>query len=382
MKYSDFYSAYENKLRGSVTDVTEKLEFYDGLLDEIMDRFSDCNLLDIGCGRGEWLTKCSDLGINAHGIDHNHNMFNLPQEKGINIKYGEVLDILKTFESNSFQIISSFHLISHISFDTFLEIVEECKRLLVPSGVLILEMPSIDNILVSSRDFYLDPNQVTHFHPETIIFALNYFKFTDTKYFLLKNQLYNQYGMDSINNVLNGAAINVSIISTYTTSQEDFSLLDNNLNWINNLDTAKNTFQICNIYDKSIENKILKLSQQSDQMLKLSKQIGLLSSQVNILFTAYDKIFTSFPLKLYRKFKSLLHYILSFSFKIIKLFVSKILKIYFMQKVYLRISKFFMKKKFNSYINTEHDKYLTNFFRSDSRSTVIISDIKSKLNIK
>ena len=64
MKYSDFYLAFEDKFRGSSKDVNEKLVFYDGLLQEIIARFSECNLLDIGCGRGEWLIKCTDLGIN------------------------------------------------------------------------------------------------------------------------------------------------------------------------------------------------------------------------------------------------------------------------------------------------------------------------------
>ena len=112
-------------------------------------------------------------------------MLDICLEQGLNIKYGEALEILKTFENNSFHIISSFHFIEHISFDMFLEILEECKRILVPSGVLILETPSIDNILVSLKDFYLDPTHITHVHPETVIFALNYFQFTDSKYFLM-----------------------------------------------------------------------------------------------------------------------------------------------------------------------------------------------------
>ena len=76
MKYSKFYLAFENKFRGSSLDVNEKLVFYDGLLEEISSRFSPCQLLDIGCGRGEWLAKCSDLGINSIGIDNNDSMFN------------------------------------------------------------------------------------------------------------------------------------------------------------------------------------------------------------------------------------------------------------------------------------------------------------------
>ena len=117
MKYSDFYLAFEEKFRGSSQDLNEKLVFYDGLLQEIILRFSNCNLLDIGCGRGEWLMKCKELGINSIGIDKNQSMFNFCLEKGLNIKYGDALEILKTFENNSFHIISSFHCIEHIPFE-------------------------------------------------------------------------------------------------------------------------------------------------------------------------------------------------------------------------------------------------------------------------
>ena len=57
MKYSDFYLAFENECRGSSFDVNQKLVFYDDLLQEVRRRFIHCSLLDIGCGRGEWLLK-------------------------------------------------------------------------------------------------------------------------------------------------------------------------------------------------------------------------------------------------------------------------------------------------------------------------------------
>ena len=369
MKYSDFYLAFEDKFRGSSKDVNEKLVFYDGLLQEIISRFSECNLLDIGCGRGEWLIKCTDLGINSIGIDNNKSMLDICLEQGLNIKYGEALEILKTFENNSFHIISSFHFIEHISFDMFLEILEECKRILVPSGVLILETPSIDNILVSLKDFYLDPTHITHVHPETVIFALNYFQFTDSKYFLMNASSHQKYGIDSINNVLNGAGLDVSIIATYQSNTADKSLLDKSLTWINELDTAKNTFETSNTYDMLIDQKIL----------KLTKQINLLDRKVDTLFYTYNKIFNSLPFKLLRKFKSYIHYIKAISLKIIKSSMSKILKIYLLERVYRKVSKIFYNNKFNSLVNNDNDQYLKEFFQSDSRSMDILSDIKSKL---
>ena len=368
MKYSDFYLAFENKFRGSSLDVNGKLVFYDGLLEEISSRFIHCNLLDIGCGRGEWLAKCSDLGINSIGIDNNDSMFNTCKRQGLNIKYGEALDILKTLENNSFHIISSFHFIEHISFSMFLEILEECKRLLIPGGVLIFETPSIDNILVSSKDFYLDPTHVSHIHPETVIFALNYFKFTESKYFLINKPLYQKYGDDSIYNILNGAGLDVSIIASYNVNPQAVSIFDQSLNWINNLKTSKNTFEKSNEYDNLINNKII----------DLSRRIDFLNNQLDTLFRIYEKFFNSFPLKVLRKIKAVTHLIKAICVKIFKISISKILKIYLLEKAYLKIFKLFFKDKLDLYAHSKNDSYLKKFFQSNPRSKEILLDIKSK----
>ena len=58
MKDSEFYLAFENNFRGTSDSINNKLDFYDGLLNEVLSRFPKCSLLDIGSGRGEWLLKC------------------------------------------------------------------------------------------------------------------------------------------------------------------------------------------------------------------------------------------------------------------------------------------------------------------------------------
>ena len=386
MKYSEFYLAFENEFRGSSLDVQEKLAFYDDLLQEVSTRFIHCSLLDIGCGRGEWLLKCKGLGINSVGIDSNDSMFNICRDKGLNIKYGEAIDILKTIENNSFHIISSFHFIEHISFNMFLEILEECKRILIPGGVLIFETPSIDNILVSAKDFYLDPTHVTHMHPETIIFALKYFKFTESKYFLINKPSYQKYGSDSINSVINGAGLDVSIIASYNINNETLSIFDQSLNWINKLNVSKNTFEISNQYDSLINEKLLKLYSAIDQLSSkienLSSKIKLLDKQIEPLLNVYEKIFNSLPLKVYRKIKSLTHLIKAVFVRLSKLLLSKALKIYLFEKVYFKIDKFLFQNKLDLYTNAKNNIYLNKLFESTPRSEQILLDLKTKTQTK
>ena len=54
-----FYLDFENNFRGSRDQVSKILSNYDGLIEHILDVDPQPTLLDIGCGRGEWINKCS-----------------------------------------------------------------------------------------------------------------------------------------------------------------------------------------------------------------------------------------------------------------------------------------------------------------------------------
>tara|TARA_Y100001968_G_scaffold311594_1_gene333844 strand:+ start:505 stop:1671 length:1167 start_codon:yes stop_codon:yes gene_type:complete len=385
MNYSEFYLAFENRFRGTDKSLNDKLIFYDGLLNEILYRFPNCNLLDIGSGRGEWLLKCQQLGIHSIGIDNNLNMYKYCVEKKLNVKHGDALDLLKTFEDNSFQLISSFHFIEHISFDLILEVIEQCKRLLVPGGVLILETPSIDNLLVSSKNFYLDPTHTTHIHPEAIKFALDYFNYQESNYFLLNSEKNLYLEAHQLSNLFYGAAQDVTIISRMS-HPTDKSIFDENLNWLQNLSFSKNTMEIISEYDR--------LSTEKDN--NLNNQLTLLTSQVDYLMSICNRISNSLPFKSYRKLKSIINLVKSNPLQIAKVSLPFILKIKFLERIYSGLfsvlfsinthniyklrRKLFKRSSNKENLDTnQNERDLLNLFNSNLRSRDILSDIKVKL---
>ena len=62
--YTDIdYFDFENRFRGSIDSVKKAQEFY-------LEYFrGKKHVLDIGCGRGEFLSLMKDNGINAEGVD-------------------------------------------------------------------------------------------------------------------------------------------------------------------------------------------------------------------------------------------------------------------------------------------------------------------------
>jgi len=101
---SDFYLQFENKFRGSRQNIIKKLSIYDSLIELFIKENREISLLDIGCGRGEWLEKWKEIIPNSMGIEKDLNMIALCQRFGLNIIEGEAIEILKTLKSHSISV--------------------------------------------------------------------------------------------------------------------------------------------------------------------------------------------------------------------------------------------------------------------------------------
>ena len=84
------------------------------------------------------------------------------RDMGLNVIDEDALSYLKTVKDSSMGAVTGFHIIEHYGFDYLVSLFKELFRILKPGGLVILETPNPDNILVGSCNFYLDP---THNKP-------------------------------------------------------------------------------------------------------------------------------------------------------------------------------------------------------------------------
>ena len=162
---SDLDSLYvflEDNFRGSRDEIKERLKIYLPFLEKAGVGFKDSPILDIGCGRGEWLELLKEKNLNATGIDINKIMVRTCRDMGLNVIEEDALSYLKTVKDSSMGAVTGFHIIEHYGFDYLVSLFKELFRILKPGGLVILETPNPDNILVGSCNFYLDP---THNKP-------------------------------------------------------------------------------------------------------------------------------------------------------------------------------------------------------------------------
>jgi SAM-dependent methyltransferase len=158
----DFYLRFENRFRGSRSDIKERVKVYLPVIAPLKAIYPERFVVDVGCGRGEWLELLAENGWKVQGVDINQSMVEQCQALGLSALQGDAIGYLRTLESDSVAIVSGFHIAEHLPFDLLLDLFKEARRVLLPGGMLILETPNPENILVGSCTFYMDP---THGNP-------------------------------------------------------------------------------------------------------------------------------------------------------------------------------------------------------------------------
>jgi SAM-dependent methyltransferase len=176
-----YYLAFEDANRGSQESVMAKLAVYDDWFASLMAaRVQSLHaVVDIGCGRGEWLSYVTKKGFDAVGVDMNSVMVNVCLQRGFDAYCTDALSFLRSLPTGSVTAVTGFHVIEHVPFDYLFALVAESYRVLAEGGAVLFETPNPENVLVGSHTFYHD---FTHRHPITptaISFLLKHQGFID-----------------------------------------------------------------------------------------------------------------------------------------------------------------------------------------------------------
>ncbi|MDY6929815.1 MAG: class I SAM-dependent methyltransferase [Pseudomonadota bacterium] len=157
-----FYRDFEDRYRGSRELIFRRLSAYLPFLRPLKTVDSIQRAFDFGCGRGEWLELIQQNGFKATGVDLDDGMLESCRERGLDTEKADLIEYLNSLEPESCVLVSAFHVVEHIRFEDLRRFVQGGLRVLKPGGLLIMETPNPDNILVATRNFYLDP---THRKP-------------------------------------------------------------------------------------------------------------------------------------------------------------------------------------------------------------------------
>jgi O-antigen chain-terminating methyltransferase len=166
-----FYVSFEDRFRGTCEDIKKRVEVYLPLISEANAGTKKTSILDIGCGRGEWLELLKENKLVARGVDTNRIMVSHCKELGLDVEEADAITYLRSLKKNSLGAVTGIHIIEHIPFKRLVALFDETLRVLKPGGVAIFETPNPENLVVGACNFYCDPTHLSPWMPEMIRFV-------------------------------------------------------------------------------------------------------------------------------------------------------------------------------------------------------------------
>jgi len=160
--WDPLYVKFEDQFRGTREEIKKRLEVYIPIIKKAGAGTEKYPVLDIACGRGEWLEMLRDEGLIGIGVDHNHTAIDRCREFNLNVIQSDTFSYLNQLPDSLYGAITAFHFIEHLSFPQLITFIDESVRILKPNGLIIFETPNPENLLVGANTFYMDP---THRNP-------------------------------------------------------------------------------------------------------------------------------------------------------------------------------------------------------------------------
>jgi O-antigen chain-terminating methyltransferase len=177
----DSYARFEERFRGPEDMITERFRAYLPFVMHAHARTPGLPLLDLGCGRGEWLALLRNHGVAAEGVDINPNFVAHTRAMGLNVSREDAIAHLISRPDASLAAICAFHVLEHWSMASIVTFFNQAKRTLADGGLLILETPDPENPSVAGYLFYIDPTHRRPLPSQLLSFLAEEYDFEETK---------------------------------------------------------------------------------------------------------------------------------------------------------------------------------------------------------
>jgi len=168
------YFDFEKIHRGSREEIKTRQEKYIAYFEGLN------NVLDIGCGRGEFLELCKEQGIQASGIDVNEDMVHICRELGFSIEQADLFEYLEKLEDGKLGGIFLAQVIEHLTPEEINRFINLSSEKIESKGIILIE--TINPLtLAAIPTFWIDLSHIRPVHPESLRQLLENAGFVDVK---------------------------------------------------------------------------------------------------------------------------------------------------------------------------------------------------------
>jgi SAM-dependent methyltransferase len=169
------YPAFEDAFRGAEADITERLAGDAARFDGARD------VLDVGCGRGEFLELLKARGISARGLDLNYEMVEICRARGLDVTHGDALGYLRALPDESLGGLFAAQVVEHLTPDYLLAFLNEANRVLRPGAPIVLETINVASWYAFFQSYIRDITHARPLHPETLQYLVTASGFADAR---------------------------------------------------------------------------------------------------------------------------------------------------------------------------------------------------------
>ena len=160
------YVGFEERFRGSQADIRARLESYLPVFAGTSD------VLDVGCGRGEFIELLQANGISARGLDLNHEMVEVCRAKGLAVEEGDALSYLRALPDGSLGGIFAAQVVEHLQPDYLIAVLDVAYHKLRPGARLVLETINPACWFAFFSSYIRDLTHVRPVHPDTLSYYM------------------------------------------------------------------------------------------------------------------------------------------------------------------------------------------------------------------
>jgi SAM-dependent methyltransferase len=156
------YVGFEDQFRGSRETIRARLESYVPFFTGASD------ILDVGCGRGEFLELLAGAGVRARGIDVNHEMVEQCRARGLEVTEADAVGYLETLADGSLGGLFAAQVVEHLQPEYLLRFLELAFHKLRPGGRLVLETLNPACWVAFFESYIRDITHAWPLHPDTL----------------------------------------------------------------------------------------------------------------------------------------------------------------------------------------------------------------------
>ena len=175
---SSAYVAFENRFRRSDEALASRFSKY---AKDFAQAPSGSVVLDLGCGRGEFLQALARAGIKGRGVESNESAVSACRAAGLEVVSGDLIQFLRGTESASVGGVLAAQVAEHLRPAVLQALLVEAHRVLTRGGLLIIETVNPRSVTGLLEVFNRDLTHEKPLHPETLSFLASAAGFTDVR---------------------------------------------------------------------------------------------------------------------------------------------------------------------------------------------------------